>query len=45
MTISVLRQVTAIQEMNGTDLRKMWKEQFGEDPPSNNRTFLMKRLA
>ncbi|MBF0155201.1 MAG: DUF2924 domain-containing protein [Magnetococcales bacterium] len=45
MTISTLRQVTAIQEMDGAELRKMWKEYFGDDPPTNNRGFLMKRLA
>ncbi|MEO5372545.1 MAG: DUF2924 domain-containing protein [Magnetococcus sp. DMHC-1] len=45
MSISVLRQVTAIQTMEGAKLRQMWKEYFEGDPPTNNKGFLAKRLA
>ncbi|MBF0309300.1 MAG: DUF2924 domain-containing protein [Magnetococcales bacterium] len=45
MTNSVLQQVTALQNMDGTELRKMWIQYFQSDPPSNNRGYLVKRLG
>ena len=42
----VLRQIANLERMSRVDLVSRWRVLFGDDPPrSNNRQFLVKRLA
>jgi hypothetical protein len=45
MNIGVIKQVVALPDMKPTELRDMWRELFNNDPPTNNKTFLVKRLS
>jgi hypothetical protein len=43
---SVLRQIADLERMSAVDLVKRWRVLYGDEPPrSNNRQFLVKRLA
>lgn len=45
MAMETLHQILALPNMDGVALKKMWTDFFQSDPPTNNKTFLVKRLA
>jgi hypothetical protein len=45
MTTAILTQVAALPTMPTPNLKAMWRELTGTEPPPYNRTFLVKRLA
>ena len=45
MTESVIAQVAALKTTPTPDLKTMWRELFGGEPPPYNRRFLESRLA
>ena len=42
---SVLAQVAALEGMETTALKKMWRDLFDADPPPYNKRFLVNRLS
>jgi hypothetical protein len=45
MTISVLKEVTALPSLTIDDLKTKWCKLFDSDPPPYNKAFLIRRLA
>ena len=45
MNTSVLAQVAALEGMETTALKKMWRDLFDADPPPYNKRFLVSRLS
>ena len=45
MNIGVIKQVAELPNMKSIELREMWRKLFSSDPPTPNKTFLVKRLA
>ena len=45
MTPSVTAQVAALPDKPTDELKRMWRDLFGANPPPYNRSFLVKRLA
>lgn len=45
MTSSVTAQVAALPDKPTDELKRMWHDLFGTNPPPYNRAFLIKRLA
>ncbi len=45
MTPSVLAQITALPATSTGELKRMWRELHGSEPPPYNRKFLVSRLA
>lgn len=45
MENNVLGQVTALAGKEMADLRVLWRDLYGSEPPRHNRAFLVKRLA
>lgn len=45
MTSSVMAQVAALPDKPTEELKRMWRDLFGTNPPPYNRAFLVKRLA
>lgn len=42
---SVLSQISALPGKDIAELRRMWRELFGNEPPPGNRTYIVRRLA
>lgn len=42
---SLVARITALPDLPMSDIRALWKEFFGEEPPTHNRQFLERRLA
>jgi hypothetical protein len=42
---SVLRQLTALQQMSLTELQEKWRDLYGSEPPKFRKAFLKRRLA
>ncbi|MEO5376149.1 MAG: DUF2924 domain-containing protein [Alphaproteobacteria bacterium] len=45
MSEGVLKQIAALAGMSSDELRAMWKDMLGDDPPPFNKQFLVRRLA
>ncbi len=45
MTISVLRQIAQLQDCSQDELKAMWAEYFGVEPPAYRRGFLVRGLG
>jgi hypothetical protein len=45
MSESVLAQLAGLEKTPTADLKKMWQELMGTEPPPYNRVFLVKRLS
>jgi hypothetical protein len=45
MTDGVLAQLAALPGKTTPELKQLWRELYGREPPSFNRDFLVKRLA
>ena len=45
MTDTILARVAALPEMPMAELKRLWRELYGNEPPQFNRPFLVKRLA
>ena len=45
MDIGVIKQVADLPDMRPIELREMWRKLYPGDPPTNNKTFLVKRLT
>jgi hypothetical protein len=45
MSSAIAAQVHALQSLGTTELRRRYRELFGEDTPSYNRDYLFKRIA
>ena len=45
MNEGVLKQVAALPAMSPDELRSMWRELFGAEPPLHGKQFLSRRLA
>jgi len=43
--ISALKQIAELPNLSTAELRKKWAEYFQSEPPSFNKTFLVKKLA
>lgn len=45
MSESILTQIAALKDKSTPELRALWKELFGQDPPALGRRYLEDRLA
>ena len=45
MTLNIELELAALRRMTSEDLRRRYAEDFGEQPRSRNRTWLVKRIA
>ena len=45
MNIGIIKRVAELPNMRPAELREEWRKLFPNDPPTNNKTFLVKRLA
>ena len=45
MTDTILARVAALPEMPMAELKRLWRQLYGNEPPQFNRPFLVKRLA
>ena len=45
MEKTVLARVAALPRMSLPELKKLWRDVYGEDPPRTKSTFLVRRLA
>ena len=45
MTDTTLAQVAALPGMPTADLKRLWQDLYGKEPPPYNRPYLVKRLA
>ena len=41
----VLALITSLPDMSMSDIKALWKELFGDEPPTHNRQFLERRIA
>lgn len=42
---NVLARLSALQDATTPDLKQLWRELFGSEPPAGNRAYLQSRLA
>ncbi len=45
MTETVLKQISALADMDMDALKKQWRELFDIEPPASNRTYIIRRLT
>jgi hypothetical protein len=45
MSDTVLAQLAALPEKTTPELKQLWRDLYGREPPPYNKPFLVKRLA
>ena len=45
MSNNIIARLTALQTMPAPDLKKLWKDLYGTEPPPFNKVYFIKRLA